>query len=75
MDIGNLLFESNDVKYNSKDIKNLDINTIFKMENDLLEELEGLRDKKQKLQEQAKTISETEKLIDAKENQGPNLDE
>ena len=39
------------------------------------EELEYLRDKKQKLQEQAKTISETEQLIDAKENPGPNLDE
>ena len=49
MDIGNLLFESNDVKYNSKDIKNLDINTIFKMESDLLEEISLLEDKSKNL--------------------------
>ena len=49
MDIGNLLYESNDVKYNSKDIKNLDINTIFKMESDLLEEISLLEDKSKNL--------------------------
>lgn len=40
-----------------------------------LEELESLRDKKQQLQEQQKKIAEAEKLVDAMENQGPNLDE
>lgn len=39
------------------------------------DELETLREQKQQLVEQAKTISETEKLVEAKENQGPNLDE
>lgn len=39
------------------------------------EELESLRAQKQELVEQEKTISEAEKLIEAKENQGPNLDE
>ena len=39
------------------------------------EELESLRAQKQELIEQEKTISEAEKLIEAKENQGPNLDE
>lgn len=39
------------------------------------DELETLRDQKQQLVEQAKTISEAEKLVEAKENQGPNLDE
>lgn len=39
------------------------------------EELEYLREKKQRLQEEQKKIGETEQLIDAKENQGPNLDE
>lgn len=38
------------------------------------EELESLRAQKQELVEQEKTISEAEKLIEAKENQGPNLD-
>ena len=40
-----------------------------------IEELESLRDKKQQLQEQEKEIAEAEKLVDAMENQGPNLDE
>lgn len=40
-----------------------------------LEELESLRDKKQQLQEQQKKIAEAEKLVDAMENQGQNLDE
>lgn len=40
-----------------------------------LQELESLRDKKQQLQEQQKKIAEAEKLVDAMENQGPNLDE
>lgn len=39
------------------------------------DELEALRAQKQQLVEQEKTISEAEKLIEAKENQGPNLDE
>ena len=39
------------------------------------EELEYLRAKKQQLMEQAKTISEAEKLIEEKENKGQNLDE
>ena len=39
------------------------------------EELESLRAQKQELLEQEKTISEAEKLIETKENQGPNLDE
>lgn len=39
------------------------------------DELEALRAQKQKLVEQEKTISEAEKLIEAKENQEPNLDE
>lgn len=39
------------------------------------DELENLRDQKQQLVEQAKTISETEKLIEAKENQSPNLEQ
>lgn len=39
------------------------------------EELESLRAQKQELVEQEKTISEAEKIIEAKENQGPNLDE
>ena len=40
-----------------------------------LEELESLRDKKQQLQEQQRKIAEAEKLVNAIENQGPNLDE
>lgn len=40
-----------------------------------LEELESLRDKKQRLQEEQKKIAEIEKLVDAAEKQGPNLDE
>lgn len=39
------------------------------------EELEYLREKKQKLQEEQRKIAEAEKLIEAKENQGPKLDE
>ena len=39
------------------------------------EELEYLKQKKQALQEEERKISETEKLIEQKENQGPNLDE
>lgn len=39
------------------------------------DELETLRAQKQQLMEQEETISEAEKLIKAKENQGPNLDE
>ena len=39
------------------------------------EELESLRAQKQELIEQEKTISEAEKLIEAKENQRPNIDE
>ena len=39
-----------------------------------LEELESLRDKKHQLQEQQKKIAEAEKLVDAMENQGQNLD-
>lgn len=39
-----------------------------------LEELEELRDKKQQLQEQQDKIAEAEKLVEAMENQGPNLD-
>lgn len=40
-----------------------------------IEELESLRDKKQQLLGEQKKIAETEKLVEAMENQGPNLDE
>lgn len=40
-----------------------------------LKELESLRDKKHQLQEQQRKIAEAEKLVDAIENQGPNIDE
>ena len=40
-----------------------------------LEELESLRDKKQRLLGEQEKIAETEKLVEAMETQGPNLDE
>lgn len=47
---------------------------IERKDNDL-QELESLRDKKQQLLEQQRKIEETEKLVDAMENQGQKLDE
>ena len=54
--------------------QNYEYGEIEKKDSDL-QELESLRDKKQQLQEQQKKIAEAEKLVDAMENQGPNLDE
>lgn len=44
-------------------------------EYEINEELEYLREKKQKLQEQQNKIAEAEKMVDAKDNQAPNIDE
>ena len=40
-----------------------------------IEELESLRDKKQQLLGKQEEIAKTEKLVEAMEKQGPNLDE
>ena len=52
-----------------------EVNGEIKKKDPDIEELESLRDKKQQLLGEQKKIAETEKLVEAMENQGPNLDE